>query len=273
MKTTFLEESFDFHLLNHKSEYFTLLAWKKARAEGKAIFPNPEVYARKQYSTLRDMLLTSHIIKNRQIDNAIDYQPILYWGQQYLLCRSGADLIVVRLHIPENTAEIIGRIPDQLIHKDSRLLKPLAVECIFDRKVVDRFASKMRGKQILEIEDPFTPVTRSAVTVLGTWRTSSLPINLSSEQTVRVHNGSDKVLHHLHLEYRIQDQPGGGFAEGVMLTIGEDVDALSPGETAKLSFVLTGARSAPNHGRAILLVASDEDDWGWVTIHYTFRRD
>ena len=269
LKKTFLEDSFPFRFYHYEYEFFNYKNWKKKKDAKQDVPLLASAFGHQQYQKLRNYLVNSQIIIPMVIDGRRDVRPILYWGENFLLCRSEGRLIIVN-YAAESGSEITTKqVPVEIVEQDPRLLQPRVVACLYNRKNVELFVKQMIGKRRIKITKNMDTLSRPMQQINIFAR---LPLNLNSRQTVPIINSSDIILHNLHLEYRIQDQLGGGYPDGVFITFGNGADELLPGETTNLRFVLAGDEKAPKDGKLILLVKSDEELWGTVTIHFHFNK-
>ena len=96
------------------------------------------------------------------------------------------------------------------------------------------------------------------------------PKNYTKTIGIKVTTGEGTVANNLHLEYSATDQPAGDYPQGVHLTVGSPVAALSAKTTATLNVTIFADNSAAATETLKLKVISDEGTWGTVTINAGF---
>ena len=111
-------------------------------------------------------------------------------------------------------------------------------------------------------------ITRVSVT--PTTINLAQPKNYTKTIGIKVTTGEGTVANNLHLEYSATDQPAGDYPQGVHLTVGSPVIALSAKKTATLNVTIFADNSAAATETLKLKVISDEGTWGTVTINAGF---
>ncbi|MGA9535414.1 MAG: RHS repeat-associated core domain-containing protein [Desulfobacterales bacterium] len=111
-------------------------------------------------------------------------------------------------------------------------------------------------------------ITRLSVT--PTTINLTQPKNYTKTIGIKVTTGEGTVANNLHLEYNATDQPAGDYPQGVHLTVGSPVTALSAKTTATLNFTIFADNTAAATETLQLKVISDEGSWGTVTINAGF---
>ena len=111
-------------------------------------------------------------------------------------------------------------------------------------------------------------ITRVSVT--PTTINLNQPKNYTKTIGIKVTTGEGTVANNLHLEYSATDQPAGDYPQGVHLTVGSPVAALSAKTTATLNVTIFADNSAAATETLKLKVISDEGTWGTVTINAGF---
>ncbi|MFZ0725147.1 MAG: fibronectin type III domain-containing protein, partial [Desulfobacterales bacterium] len=96
------------------------------------------------------------------------------------------------------------------------------------------------------------------------------PRNYAKTVGIKVTTGEATAASNLHLEYLAVDQPGGSHPDGVHLTLGSPVEALSTKKTATLDFTIFADNTADATATLKLKVISDEGTWGTVTVNAGF---
>ncbi|MGA9236008.1 MAG: Ig-like domain-containing protein, partial [Desulfobacterales bacterium] len=166
--------------------------------------------------------------------------------------------LVITLNGFERKYEVFTGIDGTFAH----VFKPLAGESgIYKVRVVhpDLTDKPVMGEFV---------ITRVSVT--PTTINLNQPKNYTKTIGIKVTTGEGTVANNLHLEYSATDQPAGDYPQGVHLTVGSPVGALSARTTATLNVTIFADNSAAATETLKLKVISDEGTWGTVTINAGF---